>query len=483
MNRIVKMVFATMLVAPAAAHAQKPSATLQTRSAELYLVTAAKNQHPEDKQKLLKKALDVSLEGVQKDPRNPKTWFTLGEVYILLQDPIGADSAFDKAEAMYPEYTKETDQERLRAYVAAFNAGVTAVQQNKTEDAIKHLETADLIYSKKPTASLNLGNLYARANNAEKAALAYRRALDVMRGPHRKGLSAADEKQWAQWEEAASFNLAQILAMSDKNDEAAQAYVDFLKTSPANITAKSNLAVVYSRMGKKAEAQKLYQELLGQDLSDEDYFTVGVGLFRGDQYELAADAFRKTIVKNPWSRDAYYNLAQAIYSQVTPLEDARAKTKPADAKAIDAKLKPMYVDLQAVTEKARALDPNNRNILALLARAHRGMADVVDAKTSMEWKNKTLAVMTTHQNMPYEVTDVQLTNEAGEIKARGNVVNLKGPEGKPLKLTFSFLGKDGTVLAAQDVTVTTAKLEGQTAFVASFKTDKPVGGWKYEIAK
>lgn len=497
MNRIGKIVFAAMLVAPVAAQAQKPSATLQTRSAELYMVTAAKNQHPEDKQKLLKKALEVSLEGVQKDPGNPKTWFTLGEVYMLLQDPIGMDSSFDKAEALYPDYTKETDSERIKAYILAFNAGVTALQENKTEEAIKSLETADLVYSKKPTASLNLGNLYARANNPEKATKAYRHALEVMRGPNRKGLTPAEEKQWAQWEEAASFNLAQILALSDKNDEAAQAYLDFLKTSPTNVMAKSNLAVVYSRMGKKDDAQKLYQELLGQDLSDDDYFAVGVGLFRGDQYDAAANAFRKTITKNPANRDAHYNLAQALYSQITPLEDAhakaqdeRARAKPAGIGAIDAKLKAMdtklklmYADLQGVTEKARDMDPNNRNILALLARAYRGMADVVDPKTSMDWKNKTLAVMTMHQNMPYEITDVQLTNDNGEIKAKGNLVNLKGTEGQPVKLTFSFIGKDGVVLGTQDVTVKTPKVEGQTEFKASLKTDKVVGGWKYQIAK
>jgi len=483
MNRIGQIVFAAMLVAPVAAQAQKPSATLQTRSAELYLASAAKTQHPDERAKFLKKALDVSLEGIQKDPGNPKTWFTLGEVYVLQMDPVGADSAFDKAESIYPAYTKDTEAERLRLYVSTFNAGVTALQQNNTAEAIKNLEAADMIYGKKPTAMLNLGNLYAKSNNLDKAAAAYRRSLEIMRGPERKGLSPADEKQWAAWEEAASFNLAQILAIADKNEEAAAAYVDFIARNPSNVTAKSNLAVVYTRMGKTAEAQKVYQDLLSQDLNDEDYFAVGVGLFRANQYDAAVNAFRKSIAKNPALRDAYYNLAQAIYSQVSALEDERGKAKIAEQKAFDVKLKPMYEELQAAAEKAREFDPNNRNVLALLARAYRGMADVVDPKAAMEWKNKTLAVMTAHQDMPFEIVDVSVTNENGEATLKGNLVNLKGTAGAPVKLVVSFLGKDGAVLGTQEVTVTAPKTEEQVEFKASLKTATVPGGWKYEVAK
>jgi Flp pilus assembly protein TadD len=389
---------------------------------------------------------------------------------------------------------KETDIERLRAYVASFNEGVTAIQKNDLAGAIKNLQAASAVYHKKPTAALNLGNLYARTNDTDKAAAAYRQALAIMRGPERKALSPADEKQWAEWEEAASFNLAQILATAEKNEEAAQAYVDYLSRNPNNVTAKSNLAIVYNRMGKTADAQKLYTELLAQDLSDEDYFLVGVGLFRGEQYGPAADAFRKAVAKNASFRDAYYNLAQAIYSQITPLEDKRSKAKPTEVKPIDDQLRPMYQELISVAQKARDLDPDNRNVLALLARGLRGMADV-DVKNATDWKNKTLAVMQEHQDLPYEVTDVAIANVATaaaaagaaaaptEAKVSGNVVNLKGTAGQPVKLSFSVLGKDGKVLATQDVTVTAPKTEDQVPFSFTVKTTEPLGGWKYVVAK
>jgi len=481
MNRITKLFFAVLLLAPVAAHAQRPSATMQTRSAGLYLERAQKTQVPAERAKLLQQALDMATQGVQSQGGNSKTWFTLGQVYSELGDAAGADSAFDKAETMWPEYTKETEPERLKAFVNTFNAGVTALGQNKTEEAIAKLEAANKIYSKRPTAALNLGNLYSKTNNTEKAAASYRQALEIMRGPERKALKPEEEKQWAQWEEAAAFNLAQILAQGNKDAEAVQAYQDYLARNPKNVVARSNLALVLTRMGKKDEASKVYQDLLAaQDLTDDDYFQVGVGLFRSEQYSQAAEAFRKAITKNSAMRDAYYNLAQALYSQSTAIEEQRSKAKIADQKNFDSQLKPLYEELQTAAEKARELDPNNRNILALLARSYRGMADVVPVAASNEWKNKTLAVMKVHQDLPFEVTELSATTDSGEIKVTGNVVNLKATAGQPIALTFSFLGKNGQVLGTQDVTVTAPKVEDQVPFTVSFKTAETLGGLKYQ---
>jgi tetratricopeptide (TPR) repeat protein len=479
MNRMVKFVWVGLLLLPVTAQAQRPSATMQTRSAGLYLERAEKTQVAPEREKLLKQALDLALEGVQKQSGNSKTWFTLGQVYAAMGDAVGADSAFDKAEAMWPDYAKETEQERFRAFVTAFNAGVAAIQQNNTAEAIAKLEAANRVYGKRPAASLNLGNLYSRANNIEKAAASYRQALDILRGPERKTLKPEEEKQWAQWEEAASFNLAQILATGNKDAEAVQAYQDYLARNPNHVIAKSNLAIVFSRMGKDAEAAKVYQELLSQDLSDEEYFQVGVGLFRAEKHKEAADAFRKAIAKNSSFRDAYYNLAQALYSQTIALEEQRSKGKIAEAKTFDAQLKPLYEELQTAAEKARELDPNNRNVLALLARAYRGMADVVDAKASLDMKNKTLAILKVHQELPFEITELSQTTENGETKLTGNVVNLKATAGQPISVTFTFLGKNGQVLGTQDVTVTAPKVEDQVPFTVSFKTTEALGGWKY----
>jgi tetratricopeptide (TPR) repeat protein len=483
MTRIFKIGLLVALIAPAAAFAQRPSNTMETRSARLYLDRAEKSARPDEKQKLYEQALEMSLKAVRETPTNPRAWMVLGETYSRTGDAMGADSAFTKAETLFPEIVKETEPERVRAYVSTFNEGVALMSANKLAEAAPKLEAARVIYRKKPTAALNLGNLYARMNQADKSIAAYHAALEVLRGPERKNLKPDEEKQWAEWEEAASFNIAQSLAYAGKNDEAAQAYLDYLSHNPNNLTAKSNLAVVYTRAGKKAEAEKVYKDLLSQNLGDEEFFTVGVGLYKSDQLESAADAFRKAIAKNSAMRDAYYNLAQSLYSQITALEEARAKAKMAEQKSFDVKMKPLYDELIKVSERAHELDPNNRNILALLARSYRGMADVSDAAGSTTWRNKTLAVLKTHEALPVEITDVSLTNEDGSVKLSGKLVNLKATAGQPVKLTISFLGKDGAVVGTQEVSVVAPAVEDQTAFTAAFKSTTPVGGWRYVVVK
>lgn len=482
MSRIGKLLAAALLLVPAVAQAQRPGNTVQTRSAELYLDRGERASVAEDKAKFFKQAIEVAQEGIEKQPDNAKTWFVLGKVHAAMGNATAADSAFDRAEQMWPDYVEETDPERMKAYVTAFNEGVQAIQANDNANAIKHLEAAFAVYPKKPTAVLNLGSLYARANDAEKAADAYRRALAVMRGEYRKGIAEAEEKQWTEWEENAAFNLAQILATTQKDEEAVKAYEEYLAKYPDNNIARGNLAVVYTRMGRKDDAAKVYQDLLSRDLTDEEYFQVGVGLFRGEAYAEAAAAFRKAIEKNPAFRDAYYNLAQATYEQTMKLEDARSKAKVTEQKSYDAKLKPLLEELQMATEKVREMDPHNRNVLALLARAYRGIADVVDAKSAAEWKNKTLKVMESHRDMPYEVTNVMLTPEEGGFKLTGNFVNLKAAEGTPKTITFTFLGKDGSVITTETVTVNTPKVEEQVEFTTTLKTDAPLGGWKYTIS-
>src|SRR5215204_723181 len=174
MSRISRTFIALALLTPALAQAQRPANTMNTTSAQLYLTRASGTQVAAEKAKLFEQALGAATQGVQQAPTNSKTWFVLGAVYAAMGDAAGADSAFDKAEQMWPDYKKETEQERLRAFAAASNKGVLAIQQNDYAAAAAALEGAAKVYDKRPTALLNLGSIYARQNKREEAITAYR---------------------------------------------------------------------------------------------------------------------------------------------------------------------------------------------------------------------------------------------------------------------------------------------------------------------
>ena len=389
MTRVVRTLVVLSVLVPAGAQAQRPSNTMHTNSAQLYLDRAVASNRQEEKQKLFEQALGAATQGVQAAGNNSKTWFVLGKVYAAMGDAAGADSAFDKAEAMWPEYTKDTEAERLRAFASASNAGIAAIQANKLQAAVPALEGASRVYSKRPTALLNLASVYTKLNDRENAIKAYRAALEILRSPARQGLKPEEEKQWAEWEEASSLNLAQHLAFAEKNEEAVKAYEEYLSRNPSNSLIRSNLALVYSRMGKRDEAARVYRELLAQDLPADEFFRVGVGLRRAQQLDQSALAFQKTIAKNPQQQEAYFNLAYVLWETIQPLDDARGKAAAADKARMTTQLQTLYEQMIDNAIKARQLDPTNRNMLALLQRGYRGLSELTtDVKKQNEWKLK-----------------------------------------------------------------------------------------------
>jgi tetratricopeptide (TPR) repeat protein len=484
MSRIGKTLFILALAAPALAEAQRPSNTMHTTSALLDLKNAVQSNVPAEKQRLFAKALESAQKAVQTQAGNSKTWFVLGSVHAALGNAAAADSAFDKAEQLWPEYTKETETERLRAYVNASNAGVLAIQANDLAKATTALEGAALVYNKRPTALLNLGSLYSRQNKREEAIAAFRSALEILRSPARTGLKPEEEKQWAEWEEAISLNLAQLLALAEKNEEAVTAYQDYLKRKPDNTMIKSNLAVVLSRMGKRDEAAAVYRELLNADLSAEDFFRVGVGLRRAQQLDQAAEAFRKAIAKNPQSQESYFNLAYVLWETIQPLDDARSKATAADKVKMAAQLKPLYEQLMVNAIKSREFDPSNRNVLALMQRAYRGLADLTtDVKTANEYKLKVPPLITAYDALPFEVTGLVMTTVDKKTTVEGKIINVKTTKGQPMKIKLSLLNAAGAEIGSQEVSVTAPEVEAEADFKAEFTTDAAPAGWKYEILK
>jgi tetratricopeptide (TPR) repeat protein len=485
MSRVGRIFLILAVLAPATAVAQRPSKNLWINTAELELGRAVKNARPEEQAKLFERAMENARMAVEKDADTSRSWFVLGRVQAAMGNLAAADSAFDKAEQMWPEYVKETDDERLRAYAEAFRTGSAALQANDLATAVTKLEGARAIYSKHPVALLNLAIAYSRQNEREKAIGAFQDALKILRDPAAKGAIKPEEaKQWAQWEEDVSRDLAQALAFANRNEEAVQAYEAYLATHPENVTMRSNLAVVYSRMGKTAEAAKVYNDLLNQDLSADEFLSVGMGLRRAQQLDQATKAFEKSIAKNPNQQEAYYNLAYSVWETIQPLEDALATAKPADKTAMTNQLRPMYEKMLQAAGKAREFDPANRNVFALLQNAYRGMAAITTpvAKAN-EVRMKIPPLMTDYEALPFQIAGITPDVQDKKVKLTGTMVNVKTPKGQPMKIRLSVLSPAGAELATKEVSVAAPEAEADAEFTAEFDITGEYGGWKYTLVK
>ena len=472
------------LALPAAVAAQKPSKTMQTRSAEVYIKNANEASDAEKRQDFLQKALDVLMDGAKRDGDNPLVWFLAGQAYGRMGDPVGADSAFDRAEKLYPEYTEETAPERLALWINEYNSGIAAIQAGDPLGAIERLEKADVIYRGRPDAVLTLGSLYTQAGDLAKAEAAYRTAVEITRGPAAAQVPPDDRPQWKKQEEVASLQLGDLLAQLGRADDAVAVYRGLVASQPENAAAQSTLAATLARSGKGDEAAAIYEKLLTRDdLSDIEWFNAGVGLYSANNFPLAARAFEKSLEVNPYSRDAIYNLGQAIYGAASEIEKKRSDAPEAEKAAFATQLAPMYEKLAGVANQLREMDPYQRNAMMMLAQAQRSLGELAaDRETTRAWQEKVLATLETADALPFEVNAINLSADEAKVTLSGSITNLKGTEGQSVTLDFSLLGEGGAVIATRSVAVTLAAADERTRFEFDVNTDKPVLGWQYKVA-
>lgn len=458
MNRTFgRLALVTVLAIPSGLSAQQkePPDTKQTKDMEKFIGLAMMRQTPAEKRPVLEQALKPMAEAMAKDPQNAKVWFFAGQVYAGLNDFPGADSAFRKAEQLYPGYADDLAGEREVAWIAAFqaasgqmdainNAANDAARQTATREAIAAFEVAEQLYPHRPEGKLNLGALYAGINEVEKAEAAFKGVVAAAQGPLKDKLAPEDATLWQRYADMATGNIAQMAG--------------------------------------------------GQ----------GVEAFQAERYDDAANAFRKAISVNPHSRDFIYNYAQAIYAKATGIEEARNKlldeeaeltkakktaeaaAKTAEAQKLGEQLVPLYGTIIEYIRKTQEMDPEGEGHHQLVARSTKLTGDIV-AKTDAErtdYQQKTLAALELREAQQFEVSDVAAYGSGeGQATVRGNIKNLKAAAGSPIRLKFTFVNLAGTVVGEQEVNVTAPAAEASTTFEVPTQTTGEVAGWKYVVVK
>jgi tetratricopeptide (TPR) repeat protein len=186
MNRSHGLLFALLfgaLVVPADVMGQNPKDDRYTREASKHLGVAMLRQDEAERNAAYQAALMELQEGMVREASNPKIWFLAGQAYAGLLDFAGADSSFDKAVEMYPEYEAEVEAEREVAWVAGFQQGVALMDQQQNQEALRVFEAAHDLYPHRPEALLNMGSLYASAGDTDRAIQAFEDAIKAVNGP------------------------------------------------------------------------------------------------------------------------------------------------------------------------------------------------------------------------------------------------------------------------------------------------------------
>lgn len=465
MNRIGLFALAVLLVPPASVRAQtKPSNTMHTRSAELYLRDARSSSG--DREGTLRKAIEVLSEG---DKSNPRVWLLMGQAYAMLEDVPGADSAFDKAQELWPEYEEEISPHREALWASMYNAGVASLNAGALDEATQRFETADMIYRSRPEALMTLGSLYTNQRDYAKAESAYKAALEVIAAAPED----TDPQLLAEWQtlaQDATSRIGSLLGAQQKHAEAAAFYRDLLAKDPNNTAAKAELALALSRSGDTAGAAEIYGTLLDDPSADEaTLFNIGVGLYRAEQYDRAAAAFRRALERNPHSNETRYNLGQALYAAAAAIEEGSKDP---------AQLKALYEELSQVGGALTQAAPNNRNAWMMLAQAERSLADL-EGEGSTRRTNVTRALEAA-EALTFEVADVSMEPTETGVRLSGAVLNRTLAPGTAVRVRFDLLDPSGATVASGEAQVTAGAAEQPVEFTIDIPTNATVAGWKYQ---
>lgn len=459
----------------------RPRDDASTRSAGVHLAQAALGGEAAEEH--YAQAYTDAQAAIQADPENPKAYLLAGQAAVGTGAWLAADSMFDRAEELYPPYADQLVSEREQGWVNAYNLGSEALNGGDLETARAYFEGADVLYQDRPEARLALGAVYTRMGETEKAAEAYRGAVEILNGPPPEGIADDQLEKWHQDRQVAVFNAAQLMAQAGRFADAAEILGNFLEDNaeldPATeLQATTARAGFLAQAGEAEAAEAIYEEVLNRtDLSSADYFQVGIGFFNTGDYVRAADAFETAAELNPYSRDALLNLVQSLYSAAMDLE------KTEETPARNETLKGYHDRILAAAEQVRDFDPLNRNVLSFMLRAYRAKADLVGGAEAQRLTQRTQELFRVYQQQPYEVSDISLRMQQGnQAEVTGTLTNLSGTAGEDVTLRFAILSHDGTELDASTVTVA-APAEGEaTEFATTVSLgDADFAGWKYEV--
>jgi tetratricopeptide (TPR) repeat protein len=446
----------------------------KVNSGVLYLRSAAETKFEDKRQRDLKDANKVLTEAITQNDqgKNPAAWYYLGRYYAMLNDLAGADTAFTKAGALAPQCQPDITFWRRAFWVPVFNDGVKAWQAGNTDSAIASFRRANAIYNEEPTGFMYLGTLFANTNQPDSAAKYFKLAVP-----------AARDTQYAKDKRDALFNVARVYHAAQRWEDATAAYKEYLAVYPSDVQAMAGLATVQSEQKHGDEAQALYAQILehAEGAEAADLFGAAQAMlnavpaepdtapaggkcrtekraknktltvrqiatqcqavtdsvikdFRATiatpRYRLVARAYEAGLAKNPYLRDALYNLGGIYF-----LVGDSAKVLP-------------------TAQRLHAVDPLNRSSLAKLAGAWQLRGN----------KDSTLYYLQIADSMAIEVTVGSFAPDEKGAKLDGLFTNLKAKPSAPMAVTFEFLNGKGEVVATQPQDVPPIDASGNRAF-------------------
>jgi len=447
---------------------------------------------PADKTTLLADAKQNLVAAISQESQagNGAAWYYLARVSLLQGDPAGADSAFTKAQALAPSCEIDIQQYRQNNWALLGTAGVEMQRKGQTDSALALFRDASLLYRGLPHVYTNMGVLFANSQHDDSAAFYFARALEI----------AEKDSTLNEDRNGAALNLAIMDQRLNKNKEAIAVLQKYLKWKPDDTDAQKSLAVAFRNAGMADSAEAMESAMVNRfskmnldSLDMQDLMSVGVLAFNKNKWADAEGAFAKAAKRNPWSRDARYNLANTYLAMAKMAGDtadalrklAKATKSPSDAQKaaiadtakFDAEASAANTKLIEQSEKLLELEPMNEDNLRLLAQGQRALKQTDAVYKTAE---KLIALPFSVEIISFQIGQ-QLARFNGEATGRSP----QDAAGKPIKaapvtLVIEFVDASGAVIDTKEVPVPVLT-NGQKQTIAAEGKGAGILAWRDRI--
>jgi tetratricopeptide (TPR) repeat protein len=407
---------------------------------------------------------------------NAAAWYFLARVALMRGDAAEADSGFTKAQELQPSCEIDITQYRQNNWAMLANTAIEFQRKGEIDSALTLFRDASLLFRELPHVYSNMGVVFANASKDDSAAVYFAKALEVAE----KDTTLADDRN------AAALNLAIMYQRTGKHADAIKMLRRYLAWKPDDTDAQRSLAVAFRSAGMTDSADVIERGMVAQfsktnldSLDTSDLLAVGVAAFNAQRYTEAENAFAKAVTRNPYGRDARYNLANAYFAMARIAReriDSLTKAKKTDSVAAYTSIAARN-DTALVREISKLLEmePMNEDGLRLLAAGQRAMhQDEALLKTA----EKLVALPFT-----IDVSSFQMGQSVARLSLDAIGKTPMDPAGKPLKaapmtLVVEFVDASGKTVDSKEVTVPVVA-EGARHAIQLEAQGSGITGWKY----
>ena len=418
-------------------------------SGATYIKSGLETSDPEKKERLFTNARNVVIEGIQKGQAGASgAWYYLGRAYLQLGDLAGADSALTRAEQLAPSCAKDIQLLRRNTWVALVNAGNGFLKDKNTDSAAVLFRQANEIYQGEPNSYSSMAVMFNATGQSDSAIVYFRLAVT----------SAGTDPKTAEARDQSQYNLSALLSNERRWPEAVAAWQQYLAWKPDDVDGKKAYARALRANGQPDAAAEIEREMIagsGADVPIADLMAAGVNFFNDKNYTEAAATFGRVVKREPWNRDALFNMGNAYLGALNGPEVVKAGAA-------------LY-----------AIEPMNENSVKLLAQGYQ-----LEKKQDMIVK-----YFTEVEGLAFSLEIEQLILQSGGAKVIGTAtgraaktIDTKPIAPHPVTLIFEFVNDKMEVVASSERTVPALSV-GQTQVVEAEGLGAGIVGWRYRVKK